>query len=547
VLPRRLYAGTDVSARLPQGQLRTLLSVWLLVGTSRWTFAVAVAVYAYGAGGPAAVGAVTAAQLLPALFAAPVYGHLIDRHDRARMVSALAGLEAVALSAVGALVLAGAPLAAIVVAVAFAGALATAPRPALQAQMPALAQTPDELTRATAAWGALDAGGFLLGSGAGGIAVAAIGPGGVVILAAAVCAAAALLALRLPPSRAIAGDTAVDEDSLGGAGAGLRALREIPALRVPIAILAGALVLEGTTNVQLVTLALDNLGMSDAGPGILFAVWGIGGLGGSAMVLWLLHRRGYGLALGVGAILFGTGLALTGAGGIAVAVVALVPVGLAFSLIEVSAMALVPRCADDAVVGRVYGLYELLYAGAGGVGALAAPPLIDWLGTPGSLALVGGVFAATGVLAWPRLAHLDAGQEDATRVRELLRAVPFLAPLPLPRLERLVRYARPLDIPAGETIVCKGEPGEDFFVIERGTVTIVEHECQQGTGDGFGEIALLRDIPRTATVRAATDVRLRALNRVPFLAAITDDAEVYSLTDSVVEEYLARPTLETRA
>ena len=361
--------GADVRARLPQGPLRTLLSVWLLVGTSRWTFAVAVAVYAYGAGGPAAVGAVTVAELLPALFAAPVYGHLIDRHDRARMVSLFAGLEAAALSATGALVLAGAPLGAIVVMVAFAGALATAPRPALQAQMPALARTPDDLTSATAAWGALDSGGFLLGSGAGGLAVAAIGPGGVVILAAAACAAAALLAVRLPPSRATASDEPVDEGWLGGAAAGLRALREIPALRVPVGILAGALVLEGTTNVQLVTLALDNLGMSNAGPGILFAAWGVGGLGGGAMVLWLLHRRGYGLALGVGAILFGSGLALTGAGGVALALAALLPVGLAFSLIEISAMGLVPRCADDAVVGRVYGLYELLYAGAGAVGA----------------------------------------------------------------------------------------------------------------------------------------------------------------------------------
>ena len=177
---------------------------------------------------------------------------------------------------------------------------------------------------------------------------------------------------------------------------------------------------------------------------------------------------------------------------------------------------------------------------------MIAPALIAWLGTPGSLALVGGIFAAAGVLAWPRLAHLDAGQEETTRVRELLRAVPFIAPLPLPRLERLVRYTRPLDIAAGETIVCKGEPGDDFFVIESGTVTIVEPGHQQGAGDGFGEIALLRDIPRTATVRAATDVRLRALNRVPFLAAITDDAEIYSLTDSVVEEYLAG-TREPRA
>jgi CRP-like cAMP-binding protein len=198
-------------------------------------------------------------------------------------------------------------------------------------------------------------------------------------------------------------------------------------------------------------------------------------------------------------------------------------------------------------VGRVYGLSELTYAGAGGIGALLAPLLVDWLGAPGSMAAVGIPYALLGGLAWRPLSRLDAGQEEATRVRALLCGIPFMKPLPLPRLERLVRSARPVTIPEGETIITRGEHGDDFFAIETGTVEIVEYGQTQGAGEGFGEIALLRDIPRTATVRATTEVRLRALARSAFLAAVTQHGEARSVSDSVVATHLSRETVSRPA
>ena len=532
--------------RLPGGPLRRLLAAWLLLNTSIWAFTVAVAVYSYGEGGAGAVGAVTAARVLPALLVAPLAGHMIDRSDRGRVVAAFTALQAVALAGAATAVLLSAPLPLIVALVALVGALAAAPRPALQAQMPALAETPDELIHATAAWSALDNAGFLVGSGIGGIGVAILDSGPVLALAAAFCAVAAVAAVRLPASQAIAIDDAdLDPGAEEGVrerfAGGFRALRDVPSLRVPFVLLAGVLVLEGASDVQIVTLALDNLDMGDGGPGALYAAWGVGGLFGGALAVVLLRRRGYGLALGVGAIAFGAGLALAGAAGVALALTALVPAGLSFALVETAAMGLVPRCADDAIVGRVYGLSELTYAAGGGVGALGAPLLIDWLGAPGSMVALGGAYALMAVLAWPALIRLDTGQEEATRVRTLLRGVPFMAPLPLPRLERLVQCSRPVSVSAGRTIVAKGDPGEDFFVIEAGTVEVLEFGRTQGAGDGFGEIALLRDIPRTATVRATTDCRLRALARPAFLAAITQHSDAASISESVVEERLSRP------
>jgi hypothetical protein len=281
--------------------------------------------------------------------------------------------------------------------------------------------------------------------------------------------------------------------------------------------------------------------MGGSGPGLLFAVWGAGGLLATAASLWLVRRRGYGLALAVGSVVFAVSLGVCGAGGVALAVIAIVPAGLGFALVENAVMALVPRLADDAIIGRVYALSELLYAGAAGVGALVAPALIGALGVGGSLAAVGAAYGVAALCAWRSYARIDAGQERAGRIRELLRGVPFLAPLPLPRLERLVRGARERSAPAGTDIIRAGEPGEEFFVIESGTVLVLEYGRHQGPGTGFGEIALLRDVSRTATVRADTDVRLWSLRRSAFLAAITGHGEATRIADTEIDERLVRP------
>jgi CRP-like cAMP-binding protein len=94
---------------------------------------------------------------------------------------------------------------------------------------------------------------------------------------------------------------------------------------------------------------------------------------------------------------------------------------------------------------------------------------------------------------------------------------------------------------AGAVVLRAGDPGEEYFVIEHGTARIEEFDRQQGPGSGFGEIALLRDVPRTATVRAATDLRLWAITRPSFVAAVTGHGDATRLADAVVAEHLARP------
>lgn len=529
-------------SRLPTGPLAALLRAWLLAYTGSWAFTIAVAVYAFDRSGAGAVAAVTAARLLPAVLAAPVTGRLVDRGERGRVVAWACLVQAACVGVVATLVFARSSLVLIVVLSAIGSAAATALRPALQASMPALAGTPEELTRATAWWSVIDNGGFLLGAGAGGAAIALVGAGSVVGAAAVLMAMAGAVAVTLPSVSATSADEPGDyAEGLSSLLAGLRAVASSPTLRGPFAIFAGLLLLEGTTDVQLVELSLGKLHLGNAGPGVLTAVWGAGGLLGSALILPLVRRRGYGLALAAGSIVFAGGLALAAINAIPIAIGAMIPAGIGFALVEIAVMALVPRLADDAIVGRVYALSEVLYAGAAGVGALIAPSLISTLGVDGSLAAVGIAFGAGAIVAQRTFARLDYGQEEAGRVRELLRGVSFLAPLPLPRLERLVRAARPVTVPAGATVIRAGESGQEFFVVADGTVEIVEYGRRQGPGSGFGEIALIRDVPRTATVRAATDVSLLALTRAVFIGAVSGHGDATQLADAMVAEHLARP------
>jgi CRP-like cAMP-binding protein len=100
----------------------------------------------------------------------------------------------------------------------------------------------------------------------------------------------------------------------------------------------------------------------------------------------------------------------------------------------------------------------------------------------------------------------------------------MLQPLPLPAIEHLARGLEPVQVPAGQAVFGQGDPADRFYVIETGAADVLGDGhvvATLGPGDGFGEIALLRRVPRTATVRAATDLQLQALTSDRFLPVVT--------------------------
>jgi MFS family permease len=282
----------------------------------------------------------------------------------------------------------------------------------------------------------------------------------------------------------------------------------------------------GMLDVFFALLAIDVLGMGESGAGILAAGFGFGLLVGAAAAVTLAAARR--LAPAVFAALAGSGVALAGlalAGIPITAVVVLAACGASIGVFAVASRTLLQRTVDDDVLARVFGLEEALQMVGLAIGSAAAPILISAFGDAGALAAAGLFLALVALLAWPRLRRIDREAHIApAEWIWLLRSIPIFAPLPQARLERLASHAIPLQVPSGTVLIREGDEGDRFYAILEGTADVTSggRVVATHTSGGYvGEIALLRDVPRTATVTARTDLSLLALERADFLAAVT--------------------------
>jgi MFS family permease len=240
---------------------------------------------------------------------------------------------------------------------------------------------------------------------------------------------------------------------------------------------------------------------------------------------------------GIGIVFFGAPLVLVGVWPHAALALAMLGVlGLGNTLVDVAAMTLLQRSVPDDVLARVFGVLSSLIYGTMGLGSILAPVLLAWLGARGSLVVVGAFLPVLAGLLWTRLAAVDRAAEAPERELELLAGIPIFAPLPPQTLERLAHALRPVAVAAGEDVVRAGEAGDRFYVVDSGEAEVLGRTL--GPGGWFGEIALLRDVPRTATVTARTPLALYALERDEFLAAVTGSAPSRAAAEAVVEERL---------
>jgi hypothetical protein len=217
--------------------------------------------------------------------------------------------------------------------------------------------------------------------------------------------------------------------------------------------------------------------------------------------------------------------------------------GVGNSLVDVAAFTLVQRAVPDDVLARVFGVLQMLWLASVGVGALVAPLLIDWLGLEGALIATGASLPVLVALLGRKVARIDAAAAppDADELR-ILASVPIFAPLPGMTLEHLADRLVPLRLEPGTMIVREGDAGDRFYIVAEGTVEISEAGkpiSELEAGGYFGEIALLRDVPRTATVTSKTRVVLYALDREDFLAAVTSHAPSSQAAEDVVSSRLA--------
>jgi hypothetical protein len=176
------------------------------------------------------------------------------------------------------------------------------------------------------------------------------------------------------------------------------------------------------------------------------------------------------------------------------------------------------------------------------IGAAMVPFLVDMIGTNGTLIVIGAVLPLLAAISWRRLREIDAASEVPRRQLDLLLGNPIFAPLPPPRLEELAAGLAERRVAAGETIVTEGEHGDEFFLVEAGRVRVTVGGAdagELGPGEGFGEIALLRDVPRTATVQATEDTTLYVLDRAQFLGALSGHTESAAAAEAVAGRRLA--------
>ena len=540
---RRLLAQLAESARAFQDvfrnpALRRLQLAWAgsILGT--WAYGIAVVVFAYDQGGATAVGIVGLVRWVAAAFVSPFAALLGDRYDR-RLVMVASDVARAALigGAAAAVIADAAPIVVYVLAV-LVGIVATAFRPAQAALTPTLARTPEELTAANVVASAIESVGIFGGPAIGGLLLAATGTATVFVVTAATLLWSAVLIVGVRPAERAEQVTrepgSVREELL----AGFRTIGRDRRLRLLVGLFAAQTFVDGMLNVLIVVIALEFLGAGEAAVGFLNSAVGIGGVVGAVVAAALVGRRRMAADFGLGIFIWGVPIALVAVwANEAYALVLLAIVGIGNTIVDVSGMTLMQRSAPEDVLARVFGVLESILLLTVGLGAVAAPLLLDWLGTRGALIAAGALLPILVVPAWPTLVAIDRAARIPAVQLELLRSNQIFAPLPPTTLEQLADALDEVKVRGGDAVFHQGEVGDRFYLVHEGELeVIVDGRPGQplGVGDSFGEIALMRDVPRTATVRATTDAVLYALDRREFLAAVTGFGPSLSAAEGVI-------------
>ena len=510
----------------------------------KWAFSVTLGVYAFREGGTAAIGLVALVQAVPATFAAPVLGLAGDRYSRQRVLLVTNSLRALVLAAVSVSTLEHLSPVVVFTLAALFSTISTANGPARAALIPVLARSPAEVSSATAVMASIDTSSFLVGAGVGGIVLASTTVPFVIALCSLGYALAVVLIIGIPPDSRPA--VRRIERPAAAVLAGLRTVVHDEHLTMVVGLLAALSIVDGLANVFGIVVAIKLLHIGTAGIGYLNISRGAGGLIGGAGVLALLSRSRVSSTFATGAMAMGLPLVLLGAlPHVALGIFAWGAFGLGFVLVKVSGLTLVQRLSGDRVIARVLAVLETTFVATIGLGAILAPALDSLLGLKGALMVTGGLLPLLTVAMWAGLKRLELGAPVPQREFELLRRCPVFEPLPIATTEGLARRLVPVDVDAGTEVITQGDIGDRFYLIADGAVEVFEDGVfrrRQGPGESFGEIALLHDVTRTASVRAVQASRLLALDRDLFLLAVTGHADSRHAAHDVAEGFLNATT-----
>jgi MFS family permease len=529
-------AGLGVYRQLLANRPLTKLLVGEFIsGIGDWLYIVAIFVVIYReSGDPALVGLFGALRVIPYILLSVPAGLVADRFER-RLVLLVSDLwRGSVMVVLTVLVAANAP----VLPIAALAILATCGSaffyPAMGAYMPSLVTDERQLGPANSAWASLQNISFIFGPAIGGVLLALGGVTLAFIINAFTFIVIAVILWTLPADAKREVPAKVEAPAVAASPEAGPPSRPTVA-PLPLAGLGIIQIMVGflDTGMQVLTviLAIKVLHAGEAGNGYLNAAIGVGGLIGALGSGVLVLRRSLGVPLLLGAVTFGVGLAALGA--IPVLVVALVTIAVAYAgalLLDVVLTTIFQRVVPDELRGRWIGVFVTAATLAGAAGALVMPYLVVNVGaapTLGVSGLVVVVSTVAGLALIGRAATREPSRFEAT-IAEVAK-LPLFSGVPSSRLETALARVHEAPVTAGQVVVRQGDPADRFYMIESGSFVVTQESTSGstpivlrhlGANDVFGELGLLHELPRSATVTAETDGVLLELAGKDFLELV---------------------------
>jgi MFS family permease len=546
-----------------------------------WAYATAVTVWAYGVGGATAVGVWGMIRLVLLALVTPFAAGLADRLSRKSVMVGADAFRVLLVAASALLIEWDGPVWVIFVLATAAALVGTPFRPAQASMMPSLARTPAELTAANGTASTFESLSFFVGPALAGLLLSVtdvavvFGFNAVTFLWSALMVAgvrpppspateraAAAVAEPLPagagrgeagaigeiradpassdpPDPEPAGDDGHGEERLGllrEAIAGFKTIWGNRDLRLVTFLVSAQTIVAGASIVFSVSIAVDLIELGPEGVGYLDAMLGVGAVLGGLVAIGRASRQRMGVDLGVGVVLWSLPLVLVAVlPEAAPAFLAMFLLGFANPLVDVNYETIVQRVTPDRVMGRVFGASESALIATMALGSVLMPLLVATVGLRWGMTAIGVGVTAMAVPCFAALRQMDS-RLRAPEGLDLLLAIPLFAPLPRPVVERLARQLVRVEVAAGEVVIREGDVGDRFYVIESGAVEATFRSTvlsTAGPGEPFGEIALLHDVPRTATVRATEPTVLLALERDDFLPAVSGNDEAWNKAEAL--------------
>jgi hypothetical protein len=569
---------------------RNLRRIMLAFGGSLigdWAYATAISVWAFGVGGAKVLAVWAVVRFILMAVCTPFAATFVDRYSRKAIMVGVDVARCVLLLGIAVGLATLDPVVVFVLA-GIVSVLGTPFRPAQRAMLPSLVSRPEELTSVNGTSSTLESLAFFVGPALAAGLLALTSVEAVLVFDAATFLWSAVLVRgvhalpgtpaqpgtdsRLVPTAADAQEAATGEPVkaepataepataevataevatgeadrppgkqrgafLRESAAGFAHIWRDRDLRVLVALTCAQTLVAGASAVFVVAVAFDLVDLGAPGVGFLDSMLGVGALVGGFVALARASRQQLGLDFCVGVVLWSLPLVIVAVWPtVAAAVTVMLLLGLANPLVDVNLDTLLQRLTPDHLLGRVFGTLDSAYIASMAVGAGLMPLLIVLVGLQWGMGILGLAVTAMVLPAVPRMRRLDQTLQ-APEGLALVEGVPMFAPLDRTALEGLARQLTRLEVDPGALVFDEGDAGDRFYIIESGAVEVWHDGMllrREEAGDYFGEIALLRDVPRTAQVRAVAPTVLRGLDRRAFLDAVLGNVEAVTAAETIV-------------